>query len=392
MNAAVRIAIVAGETSGDTLGGALIRALQERLPAVEFRGVAGPQMQAAGCVPLADAHELAVMGLIDPLLQLPRLLKLRARLVREISAWQPQVFVGIDAPGFNLTIAGKFRAQGILSVQYVSPQIWAWRQGRVRKIASRCDLVLCLLPFEPAFYRSHAVRAEFVGHPMADQIPLDPDRAQARADLGLDASSPVLALLPGSRVSEVRQLARPFLETAISVARDRPGLQLLAPMANAAVRSLFTQALDMIPNGETLPLRILDGQARTVLIAADAALAASGTATLEALLCRCPMVVAYRFGAGTAALLRTLRLIRVKYCSLPNLLSGEQVAPEFLQGAVTAANLAPAVEAALSDQQRRTWLEQKFRQVHESLRAGGAVKAADVIVQLLNERGRVSSR
>ncbi|HEX4377162.1 MAG TPA: lipid-A-disaccharide synthase [Steroidobacteraceae bacterium] len=392
MNAAVRVAIVAGETSGDTLGGALIRALREQLPDVQVRGVAGPQMRSAGCVPLADAHELAVMGLIDPLLQLPRLMKLRARLVRDISAWRPDVFVGIDAPGFNLTIAGKFRAQGILSVQYVSPQIWAWRQGRVRKIEQRYDLVLCLLPFEPAFYRSHAVRAEFVGHPMADQIPLDPDRAQARAALGLDASRPVLALLPGSRVSEVRQLARPFLETAISVTRDHPTLQVLAPMANDAVRSHFTRALESVPGGRALALRVLDGQARTALIGADAALSASGTATLEALLCRCPMVVAYRFGAGTVALLRTLRLVRVKYFSLPNLLSDQQLAPEFFQEAVTVANLAPAVATALDDRQRRTWLEQKFRQVHESLRAGGAPKAAEVIVQLLSERGRVPAR
>jgi lipid-A-disaccharide synthase len=388
----VRIAIIAGETSGDLLGGALIHALRERFAGVEIRGVAGPQMRAAGCIALADAHELAVMGLIDPLLQLPRLLKLRARLVKEISAWRPDVFIGIDAPGFNLTIAGIFRSQGIASVQYVSPQIWAWRQGRVRKIAQRCDLVLCLLPFEPAFYRNHAVRAEFVGHPLADQIPLEPDRAGARAELGIDPSAPLLALLPGSRVSEIRLLADPFLQTAIAVARDLPALQIVVPMANAAVRSHFLMRLAATPAAAALSLQVLDGRSRTALTAADATLSASGTATLEALLCRCPMVVAYRFGTFTYHLLRALRLVRVQYMSLPNLLAGEQVAPEFLQHAVSAANMTPAVERALSDQARRVWLAQKFLEVHRSLRAGGATRAAEAIAQLLSERGRVSAR
>jgi lipid-A-disaccharide synthase len=389
----VRIAIVAGETSGDALGGALIQALHARDPSIEFRGVAGPQMRAAGCQALADAHELAVMGLIDPLLHLPRLLRLRARLVREISAWRPDAFVGIDAPGFNQTIAGQFRAQGIASVQYVSPQIWAWRQGRVRKIARRCDLILCLLPFEPEFYRNHAVRAEFVGHPLADQIPLQPDRAAARAALYADErlDGPLLALLPGSRMSEMRQLARPFIATAVQVAGARPDLKVVAPMANGAVRREFERALADLPQSSSLGLKILDGQARQALTAADVTLVASGTATLEALLCRCPMVVAYRFGAFTATLLRTLRLVRVKHFSLPNLLAGEQVAPEFFQEAVTPVQMAPAIEKMLADTSRRAYLEQKFQQVHQSLRAGGAARAADAILQLLSERKRAVS-
>jgi lipid-A-disaccharide synthase len=393
MASPVRIAIVAGETSGDALGGALIQALRARDPSIEFRGVAGPQMRAAGCQALADAHELAVMGLIDPLLHLPRLLRLRLRLVREISAWRPDAFVGIDAPGFNQTIAGRFRAQGIASVQYVSPQIWAWRQGRVRKIARRCDLILCLLPFEPEFYRHHAVRAEFVGHPLADQIPLQPDRTAARAALYAAESvdGPLLALLPGSRASEMRYLARPFIATAVQVAAARAGLKVVAPMANAAVRREFERALAELPQSHSLSLKILDGQARQALMAADVTLVASGTATLEALLCRCPMVVAYRFGAFTASLLRTLRLVRVKYFSLPNLLAGEQVAPEFLQEAVTPARMAPAIEQTLADSSRRAYLEQKFQQVHQSLRAGGAARAADAILRLLSERKRTQS-
>ena len=277
--------------------------------------------------------------------------------------------------------------RGIATVQYVSPQVWAWRPGRVRKIARRCDLVLCLLPFEPEFYRSHAVRAEFVGHPLADQIPLVPDRAAARAALGVDAHLPALALLPGSRVGEVQRLAGPFIATAIELSRRRPGLQLLAPMANAAVRAEFERALAAAPQAPRLSLRLFDCQARSALTAADAALVASGTATLEALLCRCPMVVAYRVGAVTALLLRTLRLVRLPYFSLPNLLAGEALAPEFFQEAVTSENLSGAIERALDDVARREYLQREFLQVHESLRAGGAARAAEAVLQLLRDEG-----
>lgn len=384
----LKVAIVAGETSGDALGGALIAALRARVAAIEFLGVAGPAMRDAGCTALADAHELAVMGLIDPLLQLPRLLRLRSMLIDRIASWRPDVFIGIDAPGFNLGLAARFKSLGITTVQYVSPQVWAWRQGRVRSIARRCDLVLCLLPFEPAFYHDHAVRAEFVGHPLADQIPLAADRPAARAALGLRAEQPVLALLPGSRMSEVKHLARPFIEAAILLSQRRPGLQLIAPMANAPVHAQFTRVLNATPGAHQLPLRILDRQARNALTAADVTLVASGTATLEALLCRCPMIVAYRFGAFTAWLLRTLRVIRVRHFSLPNLLTGEEVAPEFLQENVTAGNLAAAIERALDDPARRSYLEQRFLQVHTTLRAGGAARAADVIIQLLGDRKR----
>jgi lipid-A-disaccharide synthase len=386
--ATLRVAIVAGETSGDALGAALIAALRERAGPIEIRGVAGPAMRAAGCAGLADAHELAVMGLIDPLKHLPRLLRLRAMLLERISAWKPDVFIGIDSPAFNLGLAGRFKSQGIATVQYVSPQVWAWRPGRVRKIARRCDLVLCLLPFEPEFYRSHAVQAEYVGHPLADQIPLRPDRATARAALGLDARLPALALLPGSRLAEVARLAGPFIATALELSRRRPGLQLLAPMASAAVRAEFERALAAAPDAAALQLQILDGQARIALSAADVALVASGTATLEALLCRCPMVVAYRVSAVTAWLLRTLRLVRLPYFSLPNLLAGEALVPEFFQQAVTRANLSGAIESALDDVARREYLQREFLQVHESLRAGGAARAAEAVLQLLRDKGR----
>ena len=385
--ASLRVAVVAGETSGDALGAGLIGALRARTGPIEFLGVAGPAMRAAGCVPLADAHELAVMGLIEPLQHLPRLLRLRSMLIERISAWEPDVFIGIDSPAFNLGLAGRFKSRGIATVQYVSPQVWAWRAGRVRKIARRCDLVLCLLPFEPEFYRTHAVRAEFVGHPLADQIPLVPDRAAARTALGLDAQLPVLALLPGSRLGEMQRLAAPFIAAAIELSRRRPGLQLLAPMANATVRAQFERALAAAPAAARLNLRILDGQARSALTAADAALVTSGTATLEALLCRCPMVVAYRVGAVTALLLRTLRLVRLPFFSLPNLLAGAALAPEFFQQAVTSGNLSDAIERALDDVARREYLQREFLQVHQSLRAGGAARAAEAVLQLLRDKG-----
>jgi lipid-A-disaccharide synthase len=383
----LRVAIVAGETSGDALGAALIGALRERAAAIEFLGVAGPAMRAAGCVSLADAHELAVMGLIEPLRHLPRLLRLRSMLIERIGDWKPDVFIGVDAPAFNLGLAGRFKALGIRTVQYVSPQVWAWRPGRVRRIARCCDLVLCLLPFEPEFYSSHAVRAEFVGHPLADQIPLLPDRSAARAALGLDARLTVLALLPGSRLGEMQRLAGPFIDAAAEMSRRRPGLTLLAPMANAAVRTEFERALARSGASAQLNLHILDGQARCALTAADATLVTSGTATLEALLCRCPMVVAYRVGALTALLLRTLRLVRLPYISLPNLLAGAALVPEFLQQAVTSDNLAGALERALDDDAYRDYLQREFLQVHQSLRAGGAVSAAQAVLRLLAGQG-----
>ncbi|HLK71070.1 MAG TPA: lipid-A-disaccharide synthase [Steroidobacteraceae bacterium] len=384
---ALRVAMVAGEHSGDVLGGALIQSLRAELAGRELvvRGVAGPAMLSAGCQALADAHELAVMGLIEPLRHLPRLLSLRARLLRELLSFRPHVFIGVDAPAFNLSLAGRFRAQGIRTVQYVSPQIWAWRPGRARKIARRCDLVLCLLPFEPAFYRHYAVAAQFVGHPLADRIALVPDRAGARAQLGLSAG-PVLALLPGSRLGEVQRLAPPFLLAAAALARAHAGLQIVAAMANAAVQTEFERAQGRLAAhaaGPLPPIQLLTGEARTALTAADVALVASGTASLEALLCRCPMVVAYRVSALTAALVRTLRLVRLPHFALPNLLAGEPLAPEFFQEAANADNLWRAADRLLVDTERRDYLQGRFRAVHEQLRAGGATRAAQAVLALL---------
>ena len=382
---ALRVAIVAGETSGDALGAALIGSLRERVPDARFLGVAGPAMRAAGCEPLADAHELAVMGLTEVLGHLPRLLRLRSRLLRQILDWRPDVFIGIDYQQFNLGLALRLKARGFATVQYVSPQVWAWREGRVTTIARAYDLVLCLLPFEPAFYAAHAVRACFVGHPLADQIPLQNDRAAARAALHLDPTCPVLALLPGSREAEVQRLAGPFLDAARLLASRTTGLTIVAPMAGPVVRAQFERAL--AGSSGAPDVRVLDGQSRLALSAADVALVASGTATLEALLCRCPMVVAYRFGTLTAWLVRRLRLVRATYFALPNLLAGERLAPEFLQEAVVSGAMADALEQALHDTARREYLDERFRAIHQSLRRDGAALAAGAVLELLRERG-----
>ncbi len=303
-------------------------------------------MRAAGCEPLADSEELAVMGLAEVLQHLPRLLKLRRRVREAILARKPAVFVGIDAPEFNLGLAGWLKARGLRTVQYVSPQVWAWRQGRVKHIGEAVDRVLCLLPFEVDFYARNAVTARFVGHPLADQIPLEADRAGARIALGLPPDATVVALLPGSRLGEVERLGFDFARTAALLASARsPASRFIAPMANARVRAVFERQVAEARADVTL----YDGRSQEVLAAADVVLVASGTATLETLLTQRPMVVAYRVAGFTAFVLRSLGLVKVRHFSQPNLLAGEGVVPEFIQEQVTPENLAGAVSAWLDD-------------------------------------------
>jgi lipid-A-disaccharide synthase len=378
------IGLVAGESSGDSLGAALLEALRARVGKVEAFGIAGPRMRAAGCEVWADSHELAVMGLIEPLVHLPRLFALRRRLVREMARKRPQVFVGIDAPAFNIGLEAQLRARGIPTVQYVSPQVWAWRQGRVRSIAAACDLVLCLFPFETAFYSDHGVRAEFVGHPLADQIPLETDRALARKALGLAPQATVIALLPGSRLGEVRRLGEDFLRAALWLRGQRPDLTFIAPMASPGVRKVFAAQRDRV--APDLALQLFDGQAQQLLIAANAVIVASGTATLETLLTRRPMVVAYRFNALTAFLLRGLGLVKVRHFSQPNLLTGKPLVPEFLQEQVNGQVLGQALLKQLTDGAAQRVLQDEFLKVHRQLRVGAADRAAQAILGLLNER------
>jgi lipid-A-disaccharide synthase len=380
----MRVALVAGETSGDTLGAALIEALERKFPGAEFAGVAGPKMRAAGCTAWHDIESLSVMGLTEVLAHLPRLWRLRAQLQRRIVDWRPDVFIGVDYKEFNLGLARRLKRDGLCTVQYVSPQVWAWRQGRVRTIGQSVDLVLCLFPFEPDFYREHGVRAAFVGHPLADQIPLHVEAAAARAQLGIDAGARVLAVLPGSRRGEVEKLAEPFAGAAELLSRRYPGLVTVAPMVTPALRELFAARCATL--APTAAVRLLDGQARTALAAADVVLVASGTATLEAALCKRPMVVAYRLGAVTAFLLRTLRLVKLPYFSQPNLLAGRKLVPEFFQGAANARNLSDALAELLDHPEEAARLREEFLAIHQRLRRDGAERAAHEVAELVGTR------
>jgi lipid-A-disaccharide synthase len=375
---ALRVGIVAAEHSGDQLGAALIGALRARVPDLVCFGVAGPKMIAAGCEPWARADELGVMGLAEVLSHLPRLLKLRAALRTRLLRERPDVFIGIDAPEFNLGLARHLKRAGIPTVQYVSPQVWAWRQGRVRTIGAAVDMVLCLLPFESEFYTQHGVRAEFVGHPLADEIPLMADRAAARRELGLEANVPLIALLPGSRLGEVTRLAAPFVAAAARIAHLKPGYGFIAPMASAAIREEFAKEVAQVPGAPVI--RLLDGQAQQALAAADGVIVTSGTATLETLLTGRPMVVAYKGNPVTAFVLRTLGIVKVRYFSLPNLLAGRALVPEFLQEQVRGAALGDALLEQLEEPARVRELQQEFTAIHRALRRGGAARAADAIL------------
>ena len=375
----LRIGIVAGEHSGDQLGAALIAALRERVPNLSCFGVAGPRMIAAGCEAWWGADQLAVMGLTEVLRHLPRLLSLRAALIRRLRAARPDIFIGIDAPEFNLRLARSLKGAGVRTVQYVSPQVWAWRQGRVRSIGAACDLVLCLLPFEAKFYAQHGVPAVFVGHPLADQIPLAVDRDAARRALDIRADAPLVALLPGSRLTEVTHLAAPFAAAAAHIAARRPEYRFIAPMASAPVREVFEKKVAQLPAAPAI--RVLDGQAQRALAASDAAIVASGTATLETLLSARPMVVAYRVSAVTAFLLRTMGLVKVRYFSQPNLLVGRRLVPEFFQEQVSGAALGEALLQELEDRGHVRELLEEFATVHRTLRRGGAARAAEAILR-----------
>jgi lipid-A-disaccharide synthase len=378
------VGIVAGESSGDTLGAALINALRARVPDLKCFGVAGPKMIAAGCEAWASSEELAVMGFTEPLRHLPRLVKLRSMLTSRLLALRPDVFVGIDAPAFNLGLEKRLKEGGLKTVQYVSPQVWAWRQGRVRTIGKACDLVLCLLPFETEFYAQHSVKAVFVGHPLADQIPLEVDRSAAREQLGIDTATTVVALLPGSRMGEVERLGSDFAAAAAWIGGRRPDIRFIAPMASARVRATFER--QVASGSNTSAITLLDGGAQLALAAADAAIVASGTATLETLLTGRPMVVAYRVSAVTAFLLRTLGLVKVPYFSQPNLLVGRRLVPEFLQEEVSGAALGAALLQEIEDPRHVSELSSEFRKVHELLRRGGAERAATAILECV--RGR----
>ncbi len=381
---ALRVGLVAGEASGDTLGADLIHALRRQVPDTQFFGIAGPKMQSAGCESWEPAESLAVMGLFEIVRDLPRLLRLRARIRAQFLSAMPDVFIGIDAPEFNLRLARDLRTAGIPTVQYVSPQVWAWRQGRARSIRESVDLVLCLLPFEKRFYDEHGMHAEFVGHPLADAIPMTVDRPAARAALGVDLDAQVVGLLPGSRRGEVARLAEEFIATARWLAAQRPRLVFIAPMASAATRQLFAQALAR--HAPALEVRLIDGQAQAALIAADVVLVASGTASLEAALCKRPMVVVYRLGAMTAWILRRLNLVKSKFFAQPNLLADRRVVGEYFQEQIVPQSIGAELLMWLDDAERRTQLEGEFSRIHAELRRDAGTRAALAILTLLASR------
>ncbi|HET7202920.1 MAG TPA: lipid-A-disaccharide synthase [Steroidobacteraceae bacterium] len=381
------VALVAGEASGDNLGGALIRALRARAPGARCLGVAGPRMREAGCEAWHASEELAVMGLAEILKHLPRLLRLRRRLVARLLAERPDVFVGIDSPEFNLRVAAQLKARGIPTVQYVSPQVWAWRQGRVRTIGQAVDLVLCVLPFESRFYDEHHVRAVFVGHPLADRVPLESPPEPARLALGLALDRPVVAVLPGSRRAEVGKLGAPFAATLAWLHARRPELQFVAPMANELARATFERALAEHAPG--VEVRLVDGRAPEALTASDAVLVASGTATLEAALVKRPMVVAYRVAPLTSWLLRDLRLMKAEFFAQPNLLAGRRIVPEVFQEQVRPDVLGPAMLEQL-ERPDRAELIAAFTAIHHALRRDASARAAEAILEL-RERRRMSA-
>jgi lipid-A-disaccharide synthase len=378
----MRIGIVANEPSGDQLGAGLMRALRELRPEARFEGVGGPRMIEQGCRSLYPMEALSVMGLFEVLRHLPSIVAIRRGLLRRFKAEPPELFIGIDAPDFNLGLEARLKAQGVPSVHYVCPSVWAWRPGRVKKVRRAVDLLLSILPFEGPFLERHRVPARFVGHPLADELgPADP--AAARAALGLASEGPLIALLPGSRGGEVGRLARPFLETAHWCHRRRPELRFAVPVVNAAMGRLFAVERDRFPL--ELPLTTVDGHSRELISAADLVLTASGTATLEAMLLQRPMLVGYRLSAPTYGLIRALDLVKVPHVSLPNLLAGEALVPEFIQDRCRAEVLGPALLALLDDDACRQAMQTRFAELGRELRRDASREAARAVLELIDK-------
>lgn len=382
---AQRIALVAGEASGDALGAGLVSELRKRFPDAEFAGIGGKAMREAGCQTWHDAGELAVMGLSEVLRHLPRLLRLRRQFRERVLAWQPDVFIGIDAPDFNLGVERWLKQRDVRTVHYVSPSVWAWREKRAEKIGQSADLVLCLFPMEPPIYARHGIDARFVGHPMADEMPLEPDQAAARDTLGLRAYTPVLAVLPGSRLGEIDRLGAVFLEAARRVSESVPHLQVVIPAANPACHDALAPMVAAAGFAQA-PL-LTDGKAREAMEAADVVLLASGTATLEAMLAKRAMVVGYKVAPLTYRIVKAFGMLKVERYALPNVLAGSDVAPELMQDDCTPENLAAAVLNQFQHPEITGALQPRYRELHEALRQDASARAADAIAGLLRSGG-----
>ncbi len=372
----MKVAIVAGEASGDLLGAALIHAIKSRWPDTQFYGIAGPRMMAEGAESLYPMEKLAVRGYVEVLKHLREILGIRAGLRRRLLADKPDLFIGIDAPDFNLGLETRLKAAGIRTVHYVSPSIWAWRPERVHSIAKAVDRILVLFPFEAPIYEKEGVPVTFVGHPLADAMPLEPDRAEARAQLRLPRSAVPVALLPGSRVSELELHADLLIRTAAELAKTRPELRFFVPLATRETRDYFEERLYALEARE-LPITILFGHAQLALLAAEAALVASGTATLEAALARCPMVITYRLNPLTYWLVKRKAIL--PYAGLPNILAGEFIVPELLQEDATPANLAQALGNWLDNKTARKLLRERFAELHAELAKGHDERVVDAL-------------
>lgn len=385
----MKIGIVAGEVSGDTLGAGLISELKSRYPEAEFIGICGPQMQAAGGTSLFPMERLSVMGLVEVLGRLRELFGIRDALFRKFTEEKIDLFIGIDAPDFNLRLSALLKPAGIPAVQYVSPSVWAWRQERVQGIRESIDLVLCLLPFEKKFYDAHGVGAEFVGHPLADALPLENDTAAARRQLGLEPGGEYIALLPGSRGGEVSRIAPVLFAAARRILKKRPQARFIIPAINAARRAdIEAQLLAAGLEAGIFDNSLGAGVGRLVMGAADAVVLASGTATLEAMLLKKPMVVAYRLHWLTFFIARFM--VKSPYISLPNLLAGEKLVPELVQRAATPRAIARETLHWLEDAAYRERSLRRFTGLHESLRQNADQRAADAVARLLNDSGAKS--
>ena len=374
----LRIGILAGEASGDILGSRVLAALRQRFPDLTVEGMGGPLMEAQGLTSMYPMERLSVMGFVEPLKRLPELLRIRGALYRHFRDNPPDVFLGIDSPDFNLHLEQKLRAQGIRTAHLVSPTIWAWRAGRIRKIKRAVDQMLCLFPFELDIYRQHAMAATFVGHPLADEIPLHTDKGPARAALGLPPTAKMLALLPGSRGGEVRLLAPLFLEAARQLSERDPAIHFVLPAASEARMTQIHAELAHFPE---LPVTVLAGQSRQAMAAADAILLASGTATLEAMLLKRPMVVAYRMGELSWQV--ASRIATTRFVALPNVLAGERIVPELLQHAATPEAMVDELWPLLSEGDKALAQADAFEVFHQQLALGYADHAAAALAQLM---------
>jgi len=375
----VRIALVAGEASGDLLGAGLIRAIRSKVPDAVFEGVAGPAMIDAGCVRVHDAEALAVMGLIEPLLEIPRLLRLRRSLIRRWRASPPDVFVGIDAPDFNFGLEKALRKSGIPTAHYVSPSIWAWRAGRIKTVRKAADLVLCILPFEKPIYDEQGIDAVFVGHPKADKLATDIDTESARRMLNLEGHN-VVAVLPGSRSSEVSRLGPIFASAAAIIAASDENIRFVTPIATPKLRPMIEQQIRDVGMQDLFTLT--DGDSIEAMSAASVVMLASGTAALESALLGKPTVAAYRVAGLTALIVKSLGLLNVSHFTIPNLLTEEPLIPEFIQKAATPEAIAAEVMALLADQPRREAISDRFAKLRTELALDADQRAADAIIDL----------